>query len=192
MKITVFNLKGGQGKTAISLNLALSLDYGIITNDIYTPLENILKKEQFLKLNPNQAFPDLPKEYNIIFDFGGYADNRVIKALELSRYVLVPILGHSNIDLQVAINSIEEIKKYNQNIVLVLNKANKKDKRQGFFKKLYQDITIFQIKESRAINKVINEAQSIKTLYNQNKLNQYHYKELKNQFDKIINFITKD
>ena len=83
MKITIFSLKGGVGKTSISVNLALTLKYGVITNDVYTPLERVVSKESLLKLEQNQALPDLPESYDIIFDFGGYVDSRVIKAINM-------------------------------------------------------------------------------------------------------------
>jgi|GEM_PF-3900400 len=44
MKIAIYNFKGGVGKTSIALNIVLSAkdDYGVITNDFYSPIEKVL------------------------------------------------------------------------------------------------------------------------------------------------------
>ena len=59
MKIAVFNLKGGQGKSSIALNLALSLKFDVISNDKITKLEKILPEDNFMKIEKDQDFTDI-------------------------------------------------------------------------------------------------------------------------------------
>ena len=42
MIFVIYNFKGGEGKSKIAQNLALTMNYSIITNDVFTPIENIL------------------------------------------------------------------------------------------------------------------------------------------------------
>jgi len=71
MKITIYNFKGGVGKTSIALNIALNLGLPVVTNDIYSPLERLLGEDKFIKLAKDQTIPTLSSEHSIIFDFGG-------------------------------------------------------------------------------------------------------------------------
>ena len=53
----------------IALNLALTMDYAIITNDLCSSNDLILPKEKFLKVERDQSFPvGLKSKDNVIFD----------------------------------------------------------------------------------------------------------------------------
>ena len=191
MKITIFSLKGGVGKTSISVNLALTLKYGIITNDVYTPLERVIAKESLLKLSQNQALPDLPENYDIIFDFGGYVDSRVVEAINISNYVIIPVTS-SYLDLQLAINTIEEIKKYNNNIIIVANMiSSQKDYSliQDAMKKMEYKYPVMPIKRTASIKNIFSNKQSIESLVSKGGLSKYHYQNAKSQFDDLVKLL---
>lgn len=117
MLLVVYNFKGGEGKSRIAQNLALTMDYSIITNDVFSPIEKILKNHQFLKIWPDQEFPDVNVDDDIIFDSGGYPDGRVVQILKKSRFIIVPITNEID-NIQVGINTIDTIEKYNKNIIM--------------------------------------------------------------------------
>lgn len=191
MKITIFSLKGGVGKTSISVNLALTLKYGIITNDVYTPLEKVIAKESLLKLDQNQALPDLPESYDIIFDFGGYVDSRVVEAINISNYVIIPVTS-SYLDLQLAINTVEEIKKYNNNIIIVANMlSSQKDYSliQEAMKKMDYIYPIMPIKRTASIKNIFSNKQSVESLVSKGGLSKYHYQNAKSQFDDLVKLL---
>lgn len=193
MKITLYNFKGGVGKTSIACNLALSLNYAIVTNDIYSPLEMALEEKNILKLDINQDLPEFPKDYNLIFDLGGYIDTRAIKAIEQSDYVLIPTTSEFK-TLQTTLHTIEEIQSINKNIVIIAN-ATKSQKDFDFIKEVIENkcgkFPIFNIKFSKALDNVFLEKQSIKAMTLENGLKKYHYQSVALQFEEIIQFINK-
>ena len=68
---TVFSLKGGVGKSSISAALILALsDEGekvpVITNDGISPLEDILGKDRALVMKPDQQFPEIPSDEDVL------------------------------------------------------------------------------------------------------------------------------
>ena len=42
MKLLIWNLKGGQGKTSLSLAIALEKGFYVLTNDVHSPIDEIL------------------------------------------------------------------------------------------------------------------------------------------------------
>jgi len=187
MKILIYNIKGGQGKTDIALNLALTMDFNLITNEPLSPVELVLKEKKYLKLGQNDDVPEIPDQYDVIFDFGGYLDKRAIKALEQADYVLVPVINEFK-DVHTTVNFIQEIEGYNKNIIIVVNKAQKNDYAdiQEIMKNFYPDYPIFEIKKSRAMPNILKEKISIQEMVNQGGLKRFNYASINKQFNNLI------
>ena len=45
MKIVVWNLKGGQGKTVLSMAIAMLEGFYVVTNDIHSPIDEVLGED---------------------------------------------------------------------------------------------------------------------------------------------------
>ena len=95
MKITVYNMKGSAGKTPIATNIALDREYALATNEPYNLLDAILPEERLLSLQPDEEFPALPPEVDVVFDLAGLmsrdARPSILSAVTQSNVVLVPI-----------------------------------------------------------------------------------------------------
>ena len=193
MKIVIFNLKGGQGKSSIALNLALSLNFDVISNDKISKLEQILPEDNFMKIEKNQDFPDIIENLNIIYDLGGWIDERAVKPIKSADMVIIPMIN-TEMNNEVSINSINQIKKINDNIVLIANKCRKEDFTvinelvKHYFPN--ESFPIFEIMDTTAFEQMIKRKMPIKDLVNIDPLLGYNYRKINNQFNNIINFIN--
>lgn len=193
-KITLYSLKGGQGKTSISCALSLELGWPVITNDIHSPIEEVLAEEMVLKLEPQEMLPkaeDLD-EGNLIFDFGGYLDPRIVPALEVSDLIIIPVSDFGRkLDTQGLISTIAEVESYNENIMIILNKMNEEDagKVRAELKKHKYLYPIYEIRKSEAIEKMLNEKKAISEIVKAKGLLGWTYRGVNSDFQKIINHI---
>lgn len=193
MRITIFNLKGGQGKTTVTLALALSAGFLVVTNDEYSPIDRVLKQGNFMHLAENEALPDnVPDSVDLVYDFGGRPDSRVIEAVKLSDFLIVPVVYDSPLDMQTTISAITELEQHTKNIIIVVNRTRKDDfKVSQAVLRQYFNYPTFEVKESTAFVKMVEQAKSIDELCENNVLLAYHYKKPLEQVRAIQAHISK-
>lgn len=194
MKIAVFNLKGGQGKSSIALNLALSLKFDVISNDKITKLEKILPEDNFMKIEKDQDFPDIIENLNVIYDLGGWIDNRAIKPIKEADLVIIPMIN-TEMNNEVSINSINQVKQFNDNIMLIVNRSKKNDfeyMKNDVIKTYFpnDDFPIFEIMDTTAFEQMLKRKMPIQEIVEVEPLLKYNYRKVNKQFNEIINFIN--
>jgi len=190
MKILIYNIKGGQGKTTIAINLALTWGFNLLTNDPLSPVDSILPTDEVLKLDPDEEFPELPDEADVIFDMGGYLDIRIKDALKQADYVIVPVINEY-VDVQTTISFLGNLEAYNTNIIIIANKAKKGDcdSITTIMGKFYPQYPIFELKESRSMPNVLREKISVHDMVAQGGLKKYNYQKVADQFSEIMKAI---
>jgi len=193
--ISIWNNKGGVGKSSLAYSLCLDLNSYYMTNDTYNSIIS-LNYTKTIKEIPNE---DFYKNEKIIFDGGGFIDKALSKFLKASSLVIVPLeidlnsLGSLN-------NFYYDLVKLNKNIIFVLNKvenskAGLKDKTEvlEYLKSEYsineEDIYIMPF--SKIFKRVFDEDLGINQILNSSKLNKYLYRNIKNDYNILLDRVKK-
>ena len=187
-KFLVWTKKGGCGKTNISLELSLRMQYPIITNEAESMLETVIGPERCFTLSDNDDIPNI--DSGVIFDFGGYVDKRLIRAASLSYATIVPTLPEIS-EIQGCISTIQALKEYSNRIIVIANKTETKAD-FDIIKEAISDIgdfPIFEVKKSRALPNIYIEKKSIKDMMETNPLLKFSYRKVSDQFDEICHYL---
>lgn len=195
MKIVMFNLKGGQGKSSIALNLALTLKMNVISNDAITQIEDILPEDNFLNIGRDEDFPDIEEtNIDIIYDLGGWLDNRIFKVVEQADLVIIPMIN-GIMNNKTSLNSIEQMKKITKKILIIANKTKKDDYAIicELIKRYFPDdnFPVLELKETTAFEKILEKEKSIGDIVENDKLLRFSYHRVVEQFDEIIKYIKQ-
>ena len=146
-------------------------------------------------LEPGAEMPsakDLGKA-NIIFDPGGFIDPRMIEAIKMSDYVIIPVVNLGKRELETArfVASIFEVEQYNKNIILVLNMLEDKGAeaaREGI-KALNYPYPVFEVKKTEAFETMLREGIPVSKIVKRGVLFQRWFKPVEGQLNKLINYI---
>jgi cellulose biosynthesis protein BcsQ len=183
-RVTFFNKKGGTGKTSLSFNIAKDLGFPLLSND-----DSVIED-----IYPNKAriLPEIQViEHDCIYDLGGYIDVGIIDIFKSSSTVVVPTTLDIN-SVKRTINTVMEVNKYCENIIVVLNRV-KKDKMQKYkqsieaLKGLGKKIIL--IRESEAITNSIHLGKTISELYNESNFSKNQYKGIYSDYQELLNDI---
>jgi cellulose biosynthesis protein BcsQ len=189
MVLSVFNFKGGVGKSTISYNLAKHFGLKIVTNDKYSALINAKQTTGGSSINIGD---------NVIFDFGGFEDKRVHEVFEASDVIVIPTL-YSRADIQNTVITVRQILKYapDAKILIVVNRVRSGDDKlldsvkEQLNKHIKHDVSYVTLRDSKALLRSINDNISIFDIHQQSGLNKHVYAPLINDFYMIIGSIEE-
>ena len=209
MKITVFSAKGSAGKTPISVNMALDRGYAVGTNETYHVLDALIPEERLLAIKPNETFPTLPDDIDIVFDLGGALGSdsapSIRSAVEQSDIVFVPVYNEYK-SINGAYHTILEVRSLNDRIALLCTKLEKR--RNEIFRDWtesqdFKDITrtlsglvgqeypALPLKFSRGFDVIFARELSLRQLVGQGGLDAYTYRVVADQFEAVYRFIEE-
>ena len=173
MKITIFNQKGGVGKTMLATQIALYFDFKIVELDPYGILKSLMP-ERVVKLSLRDK---IDKNLdNVVFDFGGFDDLRLDQVAKQSDLVIIPF-NPTLVSLGGTLKSYFKIKDFNGNILFVANgyikEQDVKDAVEFLKENIKESIEYFSIPYTRAVQTAENEVVSIIGLHKQGDLSTF-------------------
>lgn len=196
MKILFYSSKGGQGKTTHAISYAKHRGALYFTNDYESGTLEIYKDifaEDQLHIIRNEDSLSLPADLDVVFDFGGWVDERIETIAKICDVVVVPLFYQSMADLMPCIKTVNTLKGLNENVVILINNTDKKDVddlKKGLSKK-FPERKIFVVNKSKFIPRLANEGKTIERLSNENALNRYLLSGLLTQLEEFYNYLDK-
>jgi len=202
MKITLYNFKGGVGKTSLSLALAKEFNFGYISNDgiVHQKEEekkslfgHIFKKNKLLELSSFDEIPNLPEDYNVVFDLGGFISDKVIPALTQSDIVIIPTDGEP-LSIEKTINTIEAVSPYNGNILVVATKVRSDAEYRTIKERMLEvgyKIPIPLLRNSTAFSHVYKKGKSLSEIMKEDPLLNNSFSGVRDDFSLLIKMIEK-
>lgn len=128
--IAVLSLKGGQGKTTIATHYALYSRSHYYTNDYNSGTETLYKGKfpdgHFHLIRPQDTGIDMVS-HKLVFDFGGFSDNRMPDIIAGADLCVVPVSCFSTADIKSLFVTVDAVEKLNRQIVIVINNTATKD-----------------------------------------------------------------
>lgn len=186
MRIGIFNLKGGVGKTTFAFSIAKDLGFFLLSNDsscieiIYPQKSKIISKFQLID--------------DCVYDFGGFLSDDIYRILKECDYILMPIEPNLNSILK-TIEAFNQIVTFNKNILLLINNfENEKEKEfcDNMLKdKIDKQFLRFYFKKSKIMNNCINRGKSITELWNETPLSKRSYDTFFKAYKILLDFILK-
>jgi len=194
---TFFSLKGGVGKTSLASAISLELSWinqpvPVITNDPISPLEDLLGSENAMLIQQGQEIPNsFKKNEDVIIDLGGFVDDRSIPVLENAKTIVIPTLG-SFLSLSGLVGTLQEVERFNKNIVVVINRVDKKEEDSvRTFIKEKGDYPIFSVKSSKCFENIHYQKKSVAQMMVEQPLRRRSYDGVSKQIWQIITHLKE-
>jgi len=188
MKITIFNQKGGVGKSMLATQIALHFDLKIIELDPYGILKQLMP-DRVIKLGLRDKINE--NWDNVVFDFGGFDDLRLQQTAEQSDLVIIPF-NPTLLSLGGTLKSYYKVKDFN-NVLFIANgyvkEQDVKDAVEFLEENLKEEIDYFAIPFTRAVQTAENEVVSIIDLPKQGGLKKHTYSKIAKTFEELMRVI---
>jgi len=189
MKITIFNQKGGVGKTMLATQIALYFDLKIIELDPYGILKSLIPN-RVIKFGLRDKIDESID--NVVFDFGGFDDLRLEQVAKQSDLVIIPF-NPTLVSLGGTLKSFYKVKDLNDNILFVVNgyikEQDVKDAIEFLEEHIKEPIEYFAIPFTRAVQTAENEVISIIDLPKQGGLKKHTYSKIAKIFKSLMEVI---
>jgi hypothetical protein len=160
---------GRMGKTTIAYNIykTSKAPFKYVTNDLENAsinLEDNVEKDQLFHF-PNGTDIDMDFSGNIVFDFGGKPDDRLMAIAESVDVIIVPLSYQSDSELELTIKNLNTLIEVNSNIVLVINNTDVADAKRIRtvlkFNPEFKKIKVLEINHSKYIRRLANDNQTV-------------------------------
>jgi len=168
---------GRMGKTTIAYSIykMSKVPFRYVTNDLENAsvdLEENIDKYNLLHF-PNGTKIDMDFSGNIVFDFGGKPDDRLMIIAEFVDFIVVPIYYQSDSELELTVKNLNTLIEVNENIILVINNTDKEESKRIKtalkFNPQFKKIKILQINHSKYIRRLANDNQTVFEVAESNK-----------------------
>lgn len=138
MSIVVYSIKGGVGKTTLSVQISQMLDYTYVTNDSHSSAHNLMPEEKGFLVS-SEEYEEIPYDDRVVYDFGGFKDTRINNIIKKSNKVIIPTLT-SIVDVQATLATLKDVIEVNKNIIIVVNRTKNNNKSTELKEYLLEEI----------------------------------------------------
>lgn len=183
MSYVVYSIKGGVGKTTLSVQISQMLNYTYVTNDSHSSAHNLMPEEKGFLVS-SEEYDEIPFDKNIVYDFGGFRDNRINDIIKQSDKIVIPTLT-SIVDVQATLATLKDVAEVNKNIIIVINKAKNNNKAVELkeylleeIEKLYKDlnVTILFVRDSSVLEDSLFDCEYVETKAGTNRFKRHIYR----------------
>lgn len=197
MSFVVYSIKGGVGKTTLSVQITQMLEHTYVTNDSHSSAHNLMPEEKGFLVSIEE-YEEIPYDDNIVYDFGGFKDTRINDIIKQAKKIVIPTLT-SIVDVQATMATLKDVIEINKNIVIVVNRAKNNNKATELkeylddeIKKLDSNINIpiIFVRESSVLEDSLFDCEYVETKAGNNRFKRHIYRnaiedmiELKNTLE---------
>ena len=183
MSFVVYSIKGGVGKTTLSVQISQMLEHTYVTNDSHSSAHNLMPEEKGFLVSIEE-YEEIPYDDNVVYDFGGFKDTRINDIIKQANKIVIPTLT-SIVDVQATLATLKDIIEINKNIILVVNRAKNNNKATELkeylvdeIKKLDSniDIPIIFVRESSVLEDSLFDCEYVETKAGNNRFKRHIYR----------------
>ena len=183
MSFVVYSIKGGVGKTTLSVQISQMLEHTYVTNDSHSSAHNLMPEEKGFLVSIEE-YEEIPYDDNVVYDFGGFKDTRINDIIKQANKIIIPTLT-SIVDVQATMATLKDVIEINKNIILVVNRAKNNNKATELkeyladeIKKLDSNINIpiIFVRESSVLEDSLFDCEYVETKAGTNRFKRHIYR----------------
>jgi cellulose biosynthesis protein BcsQ len=183
MSFVVYSIKGGVGKTTLSVQISQMLEHTYVTNDSHSSAHNLMPEEKGFLVSIEE-YKEIPYDDNVVYDFGGFKDTRINDIIKQANKIVIPTLT-SIVDVQATMATLKDVIEINKNIILVVNRAKNNNKATELkeyladeIKKLDSNINIpiIFVRESSVLEDSLFDCEYVETKAGNNRFKRHIYR----------------